>query len=316
MGLATRREQVARYGRRQFHRRAAALMFLVVTGSLALTPYLAQEVRAKDYVQAAASIHRNYLNGNVRLGIRSNSAAVVTSWVVGKVPFAFQLPTPQPVLNGKPEYRMAGASTVNYRGSNAALITYERDTRNISLLVASAEFAVVAGGEELRYGRLVFHYRSQADQRVITWTNHGLSYALVSTMSGSARGSCLVCHQNMKDRNRFIKKRIVASLGFRSAEEASRIIEGYEAMHLIRKGQIRWLAKGDWWDSANSSTLFSASPLDPLNYLTASLKPEVICYLQQIRTTFQSTLAVLLPKWHRESCSEKKRGKLRLTSPD
>jgi transposase, IS6 family len=45
--------------------------------------------------------------------------------------------------------------------------------------------------------------------------------------------------------HRFIKKRITASLGFRSAEGAWRTIEGYEAMHLIRKGQIRWLAKGD-----------------------------------------------------------------------
>ena len=45
--------------------------------------------------------------------------------------------------------------------------------------------------------------------------------------------------------HRFIKKRIAASLGFRSAEGARRTIEGYEAMHLIRKGQIRWLPKGD-----------------------------------------------------------------------
>lgn len=45
--------------------------------------------------------------------------------------------------------------------------------------------------------------------------------------------------------HRFIKKRIVASLGFRSAEGAWRTIEGYEAMHLIRKGQIRWLPKRD-----------------------------------------------------------------------
>ena len=45
--------------------------------------------------------------------------------------------------------------------------------------------------------------------------------------------------------HRFIKKRIAASLWFRSAEGALRTIDGYEAMHLIRKGQIRWLAKGD-----------------------------------------------------------------------
>ena len=45
--------------------------------------------------------------------------------------------------------------------------------------------------------------------------------------------------------HRFIKKRITASLGFRSAEGACGTIEGYEAMHAIRKGQIRWVAKGD-----------------------------------------------------------------------
>jgi len=45
--------------------------------------------------------------------------------------------------------------------------------------------------------------------------------------------------------HRFIKKRITASLGFRSVEGACRTVEGYEAMHAIRKGQVRWVAKGD-----------------------------------------------------------------------
>jgi transposase-like protein len=45
--------------------------------------------------------------------------------------------------------------------------------------------------------------------------------------------------------HRFIKKRITVSFGFRSVEGAWRTIEGYEAMHAIRKGQVRWVAKGD-----------------------------------------------------------------------
>ena len=45
--------------------------------------------------------------------------------------------------------------------------------------------------------------------------------------------------------HRFIKKRISASLGFRSVDGACRTIEGYEAMHAIRKGQVRWVPKGD-----------------------------------------------------------------------
>ena len=42
--------------------------------------------------------------------------------------------------------------------------------------------------------------------------------------------------------HRFIKKRIAASLWFRSAEGALQTVAGYEAMHA---GQIRWLPKGD-----------------------------------------------------------------------
>lgn len=37
----------------------------------------------------------------------------------------------------------------------------------------------------------------------------------------------------------------MASLGFRSAEGTWRPIQGYEAMHAIRKGQVRLVAKGD-----------------------------------------------------------------------
>ena len=42
-----------------------------------------------------------------------------------------------------------------------------------------------------------------------------------------------------------MEKRIAASLWFRSVDGALRTIEGYEAMNMIRKGQVRWLAKGD-----------------------------------------------------------------------
>jgi transposase, IS6 family len=45
--------------------------------------------------------------------------------------------------------------------------------------------------------------------------------------------------------HRAIKRRINAKQGFRSFEGARRTISGYEVMHMIRKGQVRWLPKGD-----------------------------------------------------------------------
>jgi len=55
----------------------------------------------------------------------------------------------------------------------------------------------------------------------------------------------IIEQDHIEQGRRFIKKRIHASLGFRSPEGAWRTIEGYEAMHMIRKGQVRWLDKGD-----------------------------------------------------------------------
>lgn len=45
--------------------------------------------------------------------------------------------------------------------------------------------------------------------------------------------------------HRFVEKRVTASQGFRSAEGELSTIAGYEAMNIIRKGQIRRLPQDD-----------------------------------------------------------------------
>jgi hypothetical protein len=80
---------------------------------------------------------------------------------------------------------------------------YETQNERITLLAVSSDSAVVAAGYEVRFGKLTFHYHTNSGFRVITWSNHGLSYALVSSVSGPARESCLVCHQNMTDKGAF-----------------------------------------------------------------------------------------------------------------
>ena len=45
--------------------------------------------------------------------------------------------------------------------------------------------------------------------------------------------------------HRAIKRRVNAKQGFREFQAARRTIQGYEAVHMIRKGQIRWVAGND-----------------------------------------------------------------------
>jgi anti-sigma factor RsiW len=178
---------------------AAAVLALC----LAFVPDILRSVQAASYVDTAVATHRNYLSGNLPFGLRSNSPETVTAWFAGKVPFDFRLPAAESVPEKNSAYLLTGATLVNFKGSPAALVTYERQNDKVSLLVDSSKSAVVAGGDEVRFGKLTFHYHSDSGFSVITWTVHGLSYALVSSVSGPARASCLVCHQNMADSNNF-----------------------------------------------------------------------------------------------------------------
>jgi hypothetical protein len=78
--------------------------------------------------------------------------------------------------------------------------------------------------------------------------------------------------------HRAIKRRINASLGFRS----SQALQGYEAIHMIRKGQVRWLAKGDIAAKSTSSMSSSDSLTDLVHAETSRVcVRHQSAYLQQ-----------------------------------
>ena len=45
--------------------------------------------------------------------------------------------------------------------------------------------------------------------------------------------------------HRAVKRRVNAKQGFRELQAARPTIQGYEAMHMIRKGQARWVSRDD-----------------------------------------------------------------------
>jgi mycothiol system anti-sigma-R factor len=193
--------QSARRGVRSWPALAAAVL-LVVAGLLPV-PRILRQAHADSYIEAAVAAHRSSLNGGLPLEIKSESPSVVTAWFAGKVPFNFRLPDAADGSEHGQIYRLAGGRLVNYKDGYAALVSYQMQQQTISLLVSSSKSAVAAGGEEVPSGGIVFHYSKQAGFAVITWSNHGLTYALVSSLPGSGRQSCMVCHQNMADGDRF-----------------------------------------------------------------------------------------------------------------
>ena len=49
----------------------------------------------------------------------------------------------------------------------------------------------------------------------------------------------------VEQEHRFINRLVKPGLGFGSFHTAWRTLSGYEAMHMIRKGQVREVARGD-----------------------------------------------------------------------
>jgi transposase, IS6 family len=56
---------------------------------------------------------------------------------------------------------------------------------------------------------------------------------------------CKYLNNILEQDHRFIKRRVNPGLGFFNFKTARRAISGYEAMNIIRKGQIEGVGKGD-----------------------------------------------------------------------
>jgi transposase, IS6 family len=56
---------------------------------------------------------------------------------------------------------------------------------------------------------------------------------------------CKYLNNVVEQDHRFVKRRVNPGLGFRAFHTAQRTIQGYEAIHMLRKGQIEGLTKTD-----------------------------------------------------------------------
>jgi anti-sigma factor RsiW len=148
------------------------------------------------FVDMAVKSHLRYVEGQLPLEIHSDSPERISAWFVGKLRFNLKLPDyPHRLAEPKP-YQVEGARLVGFKEDYAAYVVYRLNGHPISLLVTSDSMAKPAGGEEIPWEGLRFHYQSVAGWKVLTWSDDGLTYALVSNLEERGQASCIVCHQD------------------------------------------------------------------------------------------------------------------------
>jgi len=153
------------------------------------------------FAEFAVNVHRQHTQGNLALDVHSDSQQTLNEWFKAKAPFPVALPASPAVPGEDRPYRLQGARLVPVGGKTAVYIAYEMQPGPVSLLVAPDSVAVASGGAEVDFKKVSFHYRTVEGFKVVTWSLHGNTYALVSQEGNSTQQSCMVCHSAMRDRD-------------------------------------------------------------------------------------------------------------------
>jgi mycothiol system anti-sigma-R factor len=152
-----------------------------------------------EFALMAADAHQRHMRGQLPLELVSDAPEKISSWFAGKVPFLLKLPNYQESSGQAKIYQLEGARLVGYKNDYAAYVAYQMRTRPISLVVTSERVAQPTDGEQIVAKGITFHYNSINGWKVLTWSDRGLTYALVSDLEERGQQSCLVCHQGVKD---------------------------------------------------------------------------------------------------------------------
>jgi hypothetical protein len=186
---------------------AMAIALIVVTGIFAArAPRPATQLSGREIAEFAVVTHRLHAEGALPLEMRTDSQWALNEWFKTKLQFALALPASAPSFNEQRPYLLDGARIVPIGKKTAAFIAYRRagvETRlqSASLMVTPDSVALATGGVETHFAKITFHYSRLDGYKVVTWSSHGLTYALVSQEDDTMQRACMVCHSAMGDRD-------------------------------------------------------------------------------------------------------------------
>ena len=183
---------------------AAALLVLllpILVWRLVRQTETPSTARPSSFALMAADTHLRHTRGQLPLEMGSASPQDISGWFSGKVKFSVKLPNYQESSGQEKLYTLEGARLVSFQNDYAAYVAYRMKDRPITLVITSDSVAKPSGGEQIASKGLMFHYNAIDGLKVLTWSDRGLTYALVSDLDERGQQSCIVCHQGTKDQD-------------------------------------------------------------------------------------------------------------------
>lgn len=189
------------YYKKVFVALAATLVIFVMSFSYWINYNKSISNSTSEFALMAVDTHLRHQKGQLPLEINSNSAEDISKWFANKLSFGVKLPNYQEVSGQEKLYQLEGGRLVGFKNDYAAYISYKMQNRPITLVVTSSSVATPSGGEEIISKGLTFHYSVIRDLKVISWTDRGLTYALISDLAERGQQSCIVCHSGTEDKD-------------------------------------------------------------------------------------------------------------------
>ena len=186
----------------QFKIFVPAVALLLLVGVFAKrSPSSQTPLSGPQFAEFAVDAHRKHAEGTLALDVHSESEQALNEFFKSKSQISLALPA-SPALPGEERpYRVEGARLLRVRGTAAAYIAYRMQSGLVSLIVAPDSLAVASGGVGVNFSKVSFHYSTVQGYKAVTWSVHGLTYALISQEGNLTQKSCMVCHSAMKDRD-------------------------------------------------------------------------------------------------------------------
>lgn len=180
---------------------ALTVVALFVIGILAL-----EKKALQDLVDVAVNTHQGYLNDNLPLDIKSNDPVQVVRWFEKRINFPISLGQ-EPVKN----LRLRGGRLVEFQGGKAVFLAYEMGQHRLSLLMTSAKGVNLSGAEGFNLEQTRFYQFANHGFQILSWTQEGLAYVIVSEKQELNKQACMICHGNDRQQHipqEFYDKRI------------------------------------------------------------------------------------------------------------
>jgi hypothetical protein len=147
----------------------------------------------------ALALHEQHQSGQLELQLKTRSVEEARRWSRAHAGLDASLADQRPAEDGD-RYELEGVRAVDIEGAPAVAVAYRVDGLPVTLLTARAAQMRDHGPAWGFGGKTVRYATGARGHKLLSWTNAGQAYTLVSDLPGYGQQACFVCHTDPRRR--------------------------------------------------------------------------------------------------------------------